>query len=379
MRKGSKKLYSDFLQNYNDENLQSAKKSAVFATAFYLLFSLLDAYLAYPNYSQIVYTRVLFTIVLSLIISLVYFERFKIYWQAIYCIFVILAGSGIIIMSTYLNCPIKTLYAQSLLLVIFYGYTMNRLLLVPATIVGITITVIYTIVLLNTPEIASSAIITSLSFQVAANIFGIFNLSYHQRILFKEYSLKIKDTQRAKKLILLNKKLKNLASTDGLTNIANRRLFDETLDSEIENSIRCKAPLSLIMLDIDYFKLYNDYYGHVQGDDCLKKIAKLLQDHTKGMQGVAARFGGEEFTILLPNCNQEECALFVVEMINGLRALKIESHNSSLSKYVTASYGVVTACEDYQNLSAKALVTSADSCLYEAKENGRNQFVTAKI
>ena len=379
MKEEGKKLYLDFLQNYNEENLQAAKKSAVFATIFYLLFSFLDAYLAYPNYSQIVYTRVLFTVVLSLIISLVYFESFKIYWQAIYCIFVILAGLGVIIMSTYLNCPIKTLYAQGLLLVIFYGYTMNRLLLIPATIAGITISLFFTIVLLTTPEITPSAIITSLFFQVAANMFGIFNLSYHQRILFKEYSLKVKDTQRARKLISLNKKLKKLASTDGLTNIANRRLFDETLDSEVENSIRCKSPLSLIMLDIDYFKLYNDYYGHIQGDDCLKRIAKLLQDYTQDTLGLAARFGGEEFTILLPNCNQEECADFITRIINGLKSLQIENNDSHLSKYVTASYGAVTACEDFQNLSAKALVTSADSCLYHAKENGRNQFVSSII
>lgn len=286
---------------------------------------------------------------------------------------------GIIAMSTFIDCPMKTLYSQGLLLVIFYGYTMNRLLLIPSTIAGLTISLVYIIVTFHNQEVTMPAFLTSLFFQLAANIFGIFNISYRQRILFKEYTLRIKDKKKSKKLLNLNQALKALASTDGLTGIANRRYFDKALDQAINESIRKHEPLSLIMLDIDFFKYYNDYYGHLQGDVCLKKIALLLDKATIQSNEVAARFGGEEFMILLPNTNVSECHVFVNKVMTGLKDLKIENHDSPISKYVTASYGVVTACENYSILSAKSLVTSVDTCLYDAKNQGRNRFVQITI
>lgn len=386
MFRDQSKLYKSFKKDYRTSNLPLARKLALFAASFYMFFSVLDIILLNSSMNQLVKVRAITTIILFFIISLTYLNTFKKHWQKLFCLFVIVAGIGIIIMSSYLECPLKTLYSQGLLLVIFYGYTMNRLLLIPATIAGISVTIIYSIILFNTPEIGPLTTMTSLSFQVAANIFGIFNIAYKQRILFKEYVLEQKDINQSKKmsslnkkLITLNKKLNDLASTDGLTGIANRRHFDETLNQFIHNSQLEKTPLTLIMLDIDYFKLYNDFYGHVKGDECLKSIAQILQHSTQGSNGLVARFGGEEFTIILPNTDYKKAIITVKAIISTLKVKRIQHNDSPISPFVTASYGVVTACIEYHSLTAKKLVTYADTCLYEAKENGRDKYIGISI
>lgn len=371
------KIYLDFIKDYQKKNIVPARKSTLISLLFYFLFFVLDAYLA--DSMNIVILRVLFTLAMGVLITLTYIPKYNQHWQNIYSVYVIVAGIGIIAMSTYIDCPMKTLYSQGLLLVIFYGYTMNRLLLIPSMVAGLTITAVYTIVVFSSQEVSIPAILTSLFFQLAANIFGIFNISYRQRILFKEFTLIRKDKIKSEKLLKLNETLRRLASTDGLTGIANRRYFDKELDKAIIESTENQTPLSLIMLDIDCFKLYNDYYGHVQGDVCLKKIASLLDNATNDSRKMASRFGGEEFMILLPNTNSSDCQLFVKKIITGLQDLNIENHDSPISQYVTASYGVATACDNYSTLSAKILVTSVDSCLYEAKNNGRNRYVQTSI
>jgi diguanylate cyclase (GGDEF)-like protein len=377
MKSKKSNLYQIFLKDYQTKNIVPARRSAIFLLLFYLFFTILDAYLT--DSMKIVTIRIVFSIVMGILLSLTYIPKYILHWQKIYSLFVIIAGLGVITISTYLDCPMKTLYSQGLLLVIFYGYTMNKLLLIPSTIAGLTITLIYTLVTFSAQEIPMPTILTSLFFQMTANIIGIFNINYRQRVSFKKYSLRIKDKNKSKKLLKLNHILKNLATTDGLTGIANRRYFDKILDQAILESTKNKKPLSLIMLDIDYFKNYNDYYGHVQGDICLKKIASILDNATINSNAIAARFGGEEFMILLPYTNASDCQLFVKRIMTDLSNLKMENHDSPISQYVTASYGVVTVCNKYSKLSAKFIVNSVDACLYKAKKQGKNNFFQIKI
>jgi len=168
-----------------------------------------------------------------------------------------------------------------------------------------------------------------------------------------------------------------LAATDGLTGVANRRRFDERLDAEWRRARRSGTALSLILLDVDEFKLYNDCYGHVGGDMVLRQIAEILQAEIKRPADQAARYGGEEFAVLLPETEATGAAL-VAEHIRRAVALRAIVHERSSHGIVTISLGVATLTAGTET-DAAALVTQADFALYAAKQGGRNQVVSAGV
>lgn len=178
-------------------------------------------------------------------------------------------------------------------------------------------------------------------------------------------------------LELANSKLEKLSKLDGLTKIANRRCFDEFLEKEWNRLKRTGNYLSLILFDIDYFKDYNDYYGHLAGDECLIQVARAAQIVLKRPTDLLARYGGEEFIVLLPNTN-EYGAIKVTNLIHkSIEKLKI-SHpkKNNYQHFLTVSLGVATQIPTGK-ISAQELVDAADKALYKAKEQGRNRWVCA--
>ncbi|NES06642.1 MAG: diguanylate cyclase [Okeania sp. SIO2F4] len=175
-------------------------------------------------------------------------------------------------------------------------------------------------------------------------------------------------------LIIANQKLQKVAKLDGLTGIANRGSFDEYLEKEWRRLTRTKLPLSLILCDVDYFKYYNDYYGHLAGDDCLRKIAQSIKQTVKRSADLVARYGGEEFAIILPNTSGKN-AEKVVELIRtAIHKLYINHSASRVSKYVTMSMGVASVIPT-KTESPQSLIAKADEALYHAKEKGRDRIV----
>lgn len=171
-----------------------------------------------------------------------------------------------------------------------------------------------------------------------------------------------------------NGELQRLASVDGLTEIANRRCFDKTLESEWWRMTRDKQPLSLILCDIDFFKLYNDTYGHQGGDECLKAVAEILARNARRGGDLAARYGGEEFAVILPRTDAKG-AMQVAQLIHSdLKARAIPHAGSNVSKFVTISMGVAIAVSDPE-LSIEELIGEADRALYQAKLEGRDRIV----
>jgi diguanylate cyclase (GGDEF)-like protein len=165
--------------------------------------------------------------------------------------------------------------------------------------------------------------------------------------------------------------LENLSSLDGLTAILNRRRFDEVLQTEWRHCQREGSPLSLVMIDIDYFKNFNDKRGHQAGDDCLKRVAKTLADSVRRPMDIVARYGGEEFAAILPKTDRDG-SIFVAEIMrNNIEALNISHPDSSVSDYVTISLGSATVVPD-NRLSSDILVKAADDALFQAKREGRN-------
>lgn len=169
-----------------------------------------------------------------------------------------------------------------------------------------------------------------------------------------------------------NEELKLLSSLDGLTGIANRKHFDEILDKEWRRCLRYTKPLSLVFMDIDYFKNFNDKYGHLAGDDCLKQVTKSVNDLLKRPGDLIARYGGEEFAIVLPDTNSEDASKLAENTRNAIESLNIPHSDSQTSRFVTCSLGVATVFpKNY--MSPTDLIDVSDKALYKAKHNGRNR------
>lgn len=168
------------------------------------------------------------------------------------------------------------------------------------------------------------------------------------------------------------KELTEIAEHDQLTSLANRRKFDETLLREWHKCRIWVSPLTLVIGDIDFFKQYNDNYGHMQGDKCLKQVANLWGSSFSTRSHCSARIGGEEFAILIPNSSVEHVLLEIELLMSSLAEQKIPHQTSQVSQYVTMSIGVASIVPSNQS-SFEALFNIADQCLYSAKENGRDQ------
>jgi adenylate cyclase len=168
--------------------------------------------------------------------------------------------------------------------------------------------------------------------------------------------------------------LSQFLGQDELTRLANRRTFNEWLEREWSRSLRSQGSLALIMCDVDYFKRYNDTYGHPRGDDCLRQVADAIQQAAKRPTDLAARYGGEEFVVLLPNTDAQG-ALQVARAIQlQVQALQLDHVGSRVSPFVTLSMGVASLVPSADS-SPERLVNAADAGLYEAKHKGRNQVV----
>ncbi|MDR3539589.1 MAG: GGDEF domain-containing protein [Desulfosporosinus sp.] len=167
-------------------------------------------------------------------------------------------------------------------------------------------------------------------------------------------TLKRRYLLKSKELELVNEKLQTLSRIDELTCISNRRFFNEVLVNEYKRAARMQIPISLIMIDIDFFKNYNDYYGHILGDKCLKDVANAINEESKRTGDFLARYGGEEFMVLLPNTDINGAKGVGDRIINAVASLKIPHKASTISSSVTVSAGIVTmasfeGCE-YHNL-----------------------------
>jgi len=175
-------------------------------------------------------------------------------------------------------------------------------------------------------------------------------------------------------LRLVNQELEKQVNTDGLTQIANRRCFDHCLEQEWQRLYREQQPLSLLLFDVDYFKLYNDSYGHQLGDECLIKIAQSVQEIVCRPADLVARYGGEEFAVILPNTDLPGAMAIAQRIHATIQDLAIPHQASKIGNLVTISLGI-TSLIPSPVLSAIDMIEQADQALYRAKEQGRNQSV----
>lgn len=203
-----------------------------------------------------------------------------------------------------------------------------------------------------------------------------FSVALGHAELLAQYRIQATELDKAmQELQQSNSKLEKLTFIDSLTQVANRRCFDEVLEKEIKHLRRTKRYLSLIMFDIDHFKAYNDYHGHLAGDACLSKIARAAQAVLKRPTDLLARYGGEEFAAILPDTDEAGAVQIASNIQTAVNNLHITYHsNGSERLFVTISLGI-TSQIIVQDLSMEMLIAEADKALYQAKEKGRNTWV----
>jgi diguanylate cyclase (GGDEF)-like protein len=204
-------------------------------------------------------------------------------------------------------------------------------------------------------------------------------ISVTNAILYAEkeeyaHTLEQKVRDRTAELQQANQELLRLANVDGLTKVANRRCFDDYLRLEWKRHLREQQPLGLIMIDIDYFKRYNDYYGHQGGDDCLIRVAQAIAKSPQRATDLVARYGGEEFVVVLPNTHAENALIVAEKIRSAIAFLSIPHATSQVSQYVTLSLGVASLIPTPKS-SPEDLMAQADQALYTAKNEGRDRAI----
>lgn len=198
-------------------------------------------------------------------------------------------------------------------------------------------------------------------------------------LLVKEYEKLLRQIRRITKLS--DRTVEELSTTkinlaeqvnhDALTEIYNRYYMEEKLKQIIESFKRKRKVLSILMLDVDFFKLYNDTYGHSQGDQCLRTVAKTLCKELKRETEFVARYGGEEFVVVLPEINKKEACIIADHLLNSVRSCKIIHAKSKMADYVTISAGITSGIVSMED-TGEVFIKKADEALYQSKQNGRN-------
>jgi diguanylate cyclase (GGDEF)-like protein len=212
-------------------------------------------------------------------------------------------------------------------------------------------------------------------FIIYAVLMYVSSLKYHNS-LTQALQLRFENERMAEQLSRSNKRLVRLAEIDALTEVYNRRSMDRFLKQEWHDHFQNGQPLSLLFIDIDYFKAYNDTYGHGEGDRSIVQVARTLRRNLRSNSDRVARYGGEEFAVILPVTEKPE-ALYVAYRIHAdVMAMKIPHAGSSVSEYLTVSIGIATIVPDVDDCASLILET-ADRALYEAKRDGRNRIVFA--
>lgn len=201
---------------------------------------------------------------------------------------------------------------------------------------------------------------------------------WNHNVLEDAIRIKFENEQLLISLQGINSRLTELSVIDDLTQIANRRSLDESLEREWLRAKRMRTPISLLMIDIDYFKQYNDEFGHIKGDECLVYIAEFLKNNLNRSGDFVARYCGEEFCIIMPDTNVDGARRFAENIHSGVRELKITNPGSAVSKFLTISIGIASVLPG-MNDTYMDLIYTSDKALYKAKNDGRNIIRTMDV
>ncbi len=353
-------LESRFQQSFYHQHRLQNQLTAVFGVLVYILFAVVDWRVGGDNWRQIVLVRLGITLPpLMLVASGLFLPRLAAHHTGPLVFgMMVIAGGGITIMNTLLPAQAHNLYFTGLLLVLLFGHAFSRVGVRWPTTATVLIFVFYLAAVRWLQPVQPPYLLASVFYYVAASGIMIYNswaMEQHERNGF-----------------LMERKLWRLAHTDELTGLANRRAFIEHFDREWRRARREGERISLLLVDLDHLKQINDLHGHDQGDATLKRLAAALGSRARRPGDLAARFGGDEFTLLLIGASDERACGLARELA------RLEDADGSLRTTITTSIGMVSVIPHREN-SPEWLLKEADSALYQAKREGRARAVCRRL
>jgi diguanylate cyclase (GGDEF)-like protein len=283
------------------------------------------------------------------------------------------SGCTVVLFMLKSNSPNTSLYYILVPNFIIYANTMQRNRFWFAVTATLSLSILSIIGISQVPTVSSlgfqlflGTMVTTCAFTLAS----LYRLEHDER---SQYLMRRREGHLLKALGSANERLDRLSRTDALTSLFNRRGFEEQLAACWSQARGEHLSLSLLLLDIDYFKRYNDHYGHPGGDQCLRRVAGAVRSALRFPDDIAARYGGEEFAVILPKTD-EAMALGIAERVRqSVLSIDVLHERSEVAKIVTVSIGAATVRPDNTRMTAEQLIGAADQALYEAKQKGRNR------
>ena len=365
-------LEANFQAHYRRRYLKHIRSALILSLIVFVFAGGLDLVIAQKDVYELWRLRYLYF--LPAIFFIVIFScssQFVNYQQL--CLMAIIIASGIcLILMSVITARVEShVYYTGVLLTIMAGLTVTRMQLkggmVVTVVLGLTVLIVYS----GFSPASGRLLIADLFLLVAVCVISLLSNYNLERASRKNYLRRRLLYRRQEALEESNKYLRTIASSDSLTGVANRRIFDDVIVDEWRRALRGRYPVTLFMIDVDYFKNYNDTYGHQAGDECLKAIANVLSSFCRRPGDQLARYGGEEFALVLPQMVLEDAYLLGDEICQKIRLLGISHSSSQIADLITVSVGMATQVPEKEGAHDN-LIRQADKNLYQAKNKGRD-------
>ena len=366
-------LESAFNEYYSTNTLKHVRIALLTGLFLYAVFGLVDLMLLPADRTHMWFIR--YAVVCPTIIAglaFTYVSRFRRFIQPALSLVMLVGSLGIVAMVYFDPTPAKNYYYSGILLLIMGAFTFVSMRLLYALSWALTTILAYEAVAIFANHTDTTILIQNTFSIIATMIIGAFSNYLMENYLRRDFLNSILLESENQQLQKTSHELHRLSISDELTNLGNRRHFEFMLDQEWRRALRFQAPISLILFDIDFFKRYNDNYGHQAGDDCLRLVAEEIGGFARRPGDTSARYGGEEFVLLLSGTDLAQAATIAEACRACVESLEIQHSYSQVSNVVTVSAGVASLVPD-NDTSRRALVEAADKALYHAKWEGRNR------
>ncbi|WP_051284257.1 GGDEF domain-containing protein [Desulforegula conservatrix] len=374
-------IEKQFLCDTQESRKRSFLVTGLIAVFLYNLFLLTDIQMV-PDIWKLAWTIRICIITPSMLLLLMAIKKNWLNSKLEYIVdlLVMITTVSIIIIYDLSDHHNASYYHTGIILSVMFGNIVVRLRFWHAFIISWTTFILYIVIVNRIHNFEPANIMNSIIVCFTAT--AISQVANYQMELDERYNYlrsKIKEITNLR-LSISRDELERISTIDELTGIANRRLFDSAFDKEWRVALRYQAPISLIFMDIDEFKAFNDFYGHQAGDECLKKVARLIKTNVHRPHDLCARYGGEEFVILLSDTCLDSAMVIAEKMRHSLDSAKIPHQNSKVADHVTACFGVACLIPSIEGFHSE-LLENADKALYMAKESGKNTVIpyTSKI